>query len=55
LDLTVNGKQLGKPASAGDRVFVWKDVPLSSGANRITATARFAGGELSDECVWTAP
>jgi beta-galactosidase len=55
VDLAVNGKQLGKPASASDRVFVWKDVPLSSGANRITATARFAGGELSDECVWTAP
>jgi len=55
VDLAVNGKQLGKPASAGDHVFVWKDVPLSSGANRFTATARFAGGELSDECVWTAP
>jgi beta-galactosidase len=53
--LAVNGKQIGKPARAGDRVFVWKDVPLSSGANRFTTTARFAGREFSDECVWTAP
>jgi beta-galactosidase len=55
VDLAVNGKKLGKPASTSDRVFVWKDVPLSSGANRFIATARFAGGEFSDECVWTAP
>lgn len=55
VDLAVNGKQFGKPASAGDRVFVWKDVPLSSGANRFTTTARFACGEVTDECVWTAP
>ena len=55
VDLAVNGKKLGKPASTSDRVFVWKDVPLSSGANRFTATARFAGGEFSDDCVWTAP
>jgi beta-galactosidase len=55
VDLAVNGKQIGKPARAGDRVFVWKDVPLSSGANRFTTTARFACGELTDECVWTAP
>jgi len=54
-DLAVNGKKLGKPARAGDRVFVWKEVPLSSGANRFTATARFACGELTDVCVWTAP
>ena len=53
--LAVNGKQIGKPARAGDRVFVWKDVPLSSGANRFTTTARFACGELTDVCVWTAP
>jgi beta-galactosidase len=55
VDLAVNGKKLGKPARAGDRVFVWKEVPLSSGANRFTATARFACGELTDVCVWTAP
>jgi len=53
--LSVNGKPLGKASSDDKNIFIWKGVSLASGANRITAKARFGDRELSDECTWNTP
>lgn len=55
VELFVNGKSLGKLSSADRRIFIWKGVILSSGANLITAKARHGEDELSDECTWHVP
>jgi len=52
--LEVNGVALGaRRDAAGDRVFLWRDVRLSPGANQVSASARFAAGAAADSCVWT--
>lgn len=52
VELLVNGKSLGKCSGSANRAFVWKNVELALGENRIEAKARRNGQELRDECVW---
>jgi beta-galactosidase len=51
VDLFVNGISRGKQTSA-KRVFVWPNVELAVGENRIAARARCDGREFEDHCVW---
>lgn len=51
-ELFVNGVSQGSKSDGKNCVFVWKDVTLSPGENKISAQAQAAGKTLSDECVW---
>ena len=51
-ELFVNGISQGKRSDGTNGVFIWKNLILSSGKNRITANAQANGGILTDECVW---
>lgn len=53
VELFVNGTSKGLCKNNGNAVFVWKDVKLSPGANRIEARAQSKGKALNDDCVWT--
>ena len=55
VELFVNGKSVGQSSTAPNCVFIWNNVPLSPGENRITAKARRDKQELHDECVWNTP
>ena len=52
VELFTNGKSLGKSGTATNCVFLWNNVSLEPGENRITAKARRGKQELLDECVW---
>ena len=52
VELRVNGKSLGKSSGLVNGAFVWKNVALAPGENRIEAKARRNGQELHDECAW---
>jgi len=52
VDLLVNGVSQGKNRRGTNCVFVWKDIKLSSGDNRLEARAVVNGQSLSDRCVW---
>jgi beta-galactosidase len=52
-ELFVNGASKGFCKNDGNAVFVWKDVKLSSGENRLETKAEHGGKTLTDECVWT--
>jgi beta-galactosidase len=54
VELFANGKSLSKSSRATICVFVWKNVTLVSGENRIVTQAKRNGQELTDECVWNA-
>ncbi len=51
-ELFVNGDAQAGGSDIGNGVFIWKDVKLSPGENKISATAQAAGQTLTDECVW---
>ena len=51
-ELFINGVSQGKRSDGVNGVFVWKDVTLSRGENKISATAQKDGKALTDECVW---
>ncbi len=53
VELLVNGVSKGFCPNDGNAVFVWKDVKLSPGENRIEATAQRDGENVSDACMWT--
>ena len=48
----VNGVSQGKHSDGVNGVFVWKDITLASGENKITASALKDGQTLNDACVW---
>ena len=52
VELLLNGKSQGKRADGTNCVFIWKDVPLKPGENRVEARAKRDGKSLSDSCVW---
>ena len=56
-ELFVNGASQGKKSEGENCVFVWTNVTLSPGENKISAQAQGGGQSLTDECVWklTAP
>jgi beta-galactosidase len=49
----LNGVSLGQRDNDGNGVFIWKNVTLAPGENRIQARAERAGQKLTDECAWT--
>ena len=51
-ELFVNGVSQGKHSDGVNGVFVWKDITLASGENKITASALKDGQTLNDACVW---
>ena len=51
VELIVNGESKGsRPGTQG--IFIWPEVALKIGENRIAARATRAGHELKDECIW---
>jgi beta-galactosidase len=50
--LNVNGVSLG-PVRSGNHIFLWKEVTLKPGANRIEAVGLKRGRSFTDSCVWT--
>jgi beta-galactosidase len=50
--LFVNGAAQGVQRNDGNAVFVWKEMKLAPGENRIEAKAERGEKKLSDECVW---
>jgi beta-galactosidase len=51
--LKVNGKSWGEAEGSDLHVFLWKNIPLVEGENRIEVTAARAGSAMSDTCIWT--
>ena len=51
-ELFVNGASHGVCKNDGNAVFLWKNVTLSPGENRIEARAQRDGKVLVDDCVW---
>jgi len=51
-ELFLNGVSQGKRTDGVNGVFIWKNLTLSLGENKITARAEVGGRPLSDECVW---
>jgi len=52
VELLLNGKSQGKRSDGTNGVFIWKDVQLNPGENRVEAKAGRNGNGLSDSCVW---
>ena len=52
VELKVNDVSAGAPASITNGVFIWTDVKLAPGENRIQARAQKDGKNLADDCVW---
>ena len=53
VELLLNGTSQGKRADGTNGVFIWKDVQLKPGENRVEARAERDGKKLNDSCVWT--
>jgi beta-galactosidase len=51
-ELFVNGVSQGVRDDGQNCVFVWKNITLSPGQNKISAQAQFNGQTLADQCVW---
>jgi len=52
-ELILNGRSQGTRKNDGNAVFVWNDVALTTGENRVQARANRHGQSVNDECVWT--
>jgi len=52
-ELLLNGTSLGQRNDGTNCVFVWPDVRLQPGENRIEARAEHDGTNLTDSCTWT--
>jgi len=52
-ELAVNGVPQGTRDNDGNSVFLWKNIQLSAGENKIEASATREGHPASDNCVWT--
>ena len=53
VELFLNGNSQGKRNDGTNDVFLWKDVHLSPGENRIEARAEREATQLVDRCAWT--
>jgi len=52
VELLLNGVSQGKHSDGTNCVFIWKNVQLKPGENRVEAKAGRDGKSLSDSCVW---
>ena len=53
VELFLNGQSQGTRTNGDNAVFVWNNVQLASGENKIEARASRDGRALRDDCVWT--
>ncbi len=53
VELLLNGVSQGKHTDGINCVFIWKDVSLKPGENRVEAHATKNGANVSDDCAWT--
>jgi beta-galactosidase len=53
VELLLNEKSQGWRSDGTNGVFLWKDVSLKPGENRVEARAERNGQKLNDRCVWT--
>jgi beta-galactosidase len=53
VELLLNGTSQGTRTDATNGIFIWKDIKLSAGENRVEARADRSGKNLRDSCVWT--
>jgi beta-galactosidase len=53
VELLLNRKSQDKRSDGTNCVFIWKDVQLKPGENRVEAKAGRNGKKMSDACVWT--
>jgi hypothetical protein len=51
-ELFLNGVSQGKRNDGENGVFIWKNLTLSPGENKISARAQANGLPLTDECAW---
>jgi beta-galactosidase len=51
VELKVNGKSQGTVRSQ-DHIFLWDNVALTAGENRIKATGIKSGKTFADACTW---
>ncbi|HUD82976.1 MAG TPA: glycoside hydrolase family 2 TIM barrel-domain containing protein [Candidatus Saccharimonadales bacterium] len=51
-ELLINGVSQGGRNDGDNGVFIWKNLTLSPGENKISARAQANGQTLTDECVW---
>ena len=52
VELLLNGTSQGKRADGTNGIFIWQNVSLKPGENRVEARAGRNGKNLSDSCVW---
>jgi beta-galactosidase len=53
VELFLNGQSQGTRTNGDNAVFVWNNVQLAGGENKIEARASRDGRTLRDDCVWT--
>jgi beta-galactosidase len=53
VEFFLNGQSQGTRTNGDNAVFVWNNVQLASGENKIEARASRDGQALRDDCVWT--
>ncbi len=51
-ELFINGVSQGKRSDGTNGVFIWQNIALAPGENKIAARATANGNSLTDECVW---
>jgi beta-galactosidase len=52
VELLLNGNSQGENSESTNCVFIWKNVELKSGKNKVEARAENGGTNLTDSCVW---
>ena len=52
VELFINGVSQGERRDSSTCIFIWKDVQLQLGENRIEARAHRDGQALTDNCIW---
>ena len=53
VELSLNGVSLGKVSKGTNGVYLWNNVQLKPWENQVAVSARHAGTNLVDQCVWT--
>jgi beta-galactosidase len=53
VELLLNGVSQGGRGDGTNGVFLWPNITLQPGENKVEARAERAGQSLNDECVWT--
>ncbi|OEJ99004.1 hypothetical protein A8C32_07435 [Flavivirga aquatica] len=52
VELTLNGEKINKKPTQENGAFVWEDLNLKKGENKVEVSADFKGALLKDTCTW---